>query len=69
MQTAFPQVEHDTLKDGRFRTNPYVADEPHIRFYAGALLVTSTDYRLGTLCASDPHFGARICLGFREPLA
>lgn len=46
-------VVPDTTKDPRFACNPLVTGEPHLRFYAGALLEDSDGLPLGTVCVLD----------------
>ncbi len=43
----------DLTEDPRFARNPLVAGEPHLRFYAGAVLRTPDGVPLGALCVLD----------------
>jgi PAS domain S-box-containing protein len=46
-------VVPDTTRDPRFDCNPLVTGEPHLRFYAGALLKSPEGHALGTICVLD----------------
>jgi two-component sensor histidine kinase len=43
----------DLTEDPRFAANPLVTGEPHLRFYAGAVLRTPEGLPLGALCVLD----------------
>lgn len=48
-----PIVVHDAIDDARFRGNPLVIVEPHVRFFAGYPLYGPDGSRLGTFAIAD----------------
>lgn len=48
-------VVPDAKNDSRFAGNPFVVNEPHITFYAGAVVRGPTGQPLGTLCLASPQ--------------
>ena len=46
-------VVPDATADPRFAEHPAVVDDPGVRFYAGAPLITTEGFALGTLCVVD----------------
>jgi GAF domain-containing protein len=54
-------VVPNATQDARFSANPFVTGEAHVRFYAGAPLITADGYALGSICVVDREA--------RQPLA
>jgi hypothetical protein len=46
-------VVEDMTKDVRFSNHPFVTGEQHVRFYAGAPIISPTGQNLGTICVID----------------
>ena len=57
----------DASIDARFHENVFVTGAPHIRFYAGAPLITGDGLRLGTLCVVDQQ-PRELCPSQRQAL-
>ncbi|MCM2474312.1 EAL domain-containing protein [Rhizobium sp. CG5] len=62
-------VINDSLKDPIFSTVPMVTGPPHIRFYAGAPLITANGYRIGAMCIADPSPRLKFSQEDRDNLA
>lgn len=46
-------VVENATEDERFKHNPLVDGEPHLKFYAGASIVNKNGFCLGTVCVYD----------------
>jgi GAF domain-containing protein len=60
-------VVPDLLADTRFRSMPFVAGPPFLRFYAAAPIIYSPEIRLGSVCVFD-HAPRQIGEGPRSVL-
>ncbi|CAM3998894.1 GAF domain-containing protein [Pedobacter westerhofensis] len=56
----------DASVDERVMNNPYVVQNPHVRFYAGSPLTTHDDDNIGTLCVYDTQ--PRILTAMQEKM-
>lgn len=46
-------IINNASNDIRFKDNPLVTGEPHIQFYAGAVIRSINQHKIGTLCIMD----------------
>ena len=46
-------IVKNALEDDRFSDNPFVLEEPNVRFYAGAPLIAPDGMKLGAICVVD----------------
>jgi GAF domain-containing protein len=47
-------IVEDTLEDERFKDNPYVVGNPHVRFYAGMSIIDAVSkLPIGVFCVKD----------------
>lgn len=46
-------VVSNAVEDGRFNCSPLITDDPKVRFYAAAPILTSDGYALGVVCIVD----------------
>ncbi|KTD41309.1 adenylate/guanylate cyclase domain-containing protein [Legionella parisiensis] len=49
----YPLIINDLLNDKRFADNPFVVQDPFLRFYAGVPLTDPQGYNVGTFCLAD----------------
>jgi diguanylate cyclase (GGDEF)-like protein len=69
IQGKAPLVFPDLSLDSRTASNPFVMGEPHVRFYAGAPLITPDGFALGALSVMDlaprdfPETSSRVLAG------
>jgi PAS domain S-box-containing protein len=43
----------DATQDERYKNNPLVVGDPHVKFYAGSKLTTNDGFAIGSLCVLD----------------
>ena len=55
LQQREPLIVRDATTDERFKNNPLVTSEPHIRFFAGIPITAPSGERIGALCVTDSH--------------
>lgn len=53
IQQTLPFIVNDATQHPLFTKNPFVLNDPHIRFYAGVPLLASSQHAIGTLAVMD----------------